>query len=307
MGTVEVGQGARIVDHHTEESSGESEVLEAIGLHMGRGVAEVGVEILAASQSPAMAVFGGIYVDLVWHEDPVEGMLEESHGDTVYRRSFAQIQHRIDIVAPIALPMAIGIGVVGTELAIEQCSAAASAIGIAVGGIFRAELSESTYTFVAQGILAGVGGFVPLIVAHGFHLAGAVYGEGAAVGEGGLGGLAAIGGIIDGQMAEERGERHECLPRYGGAVDKDVTVGSEQLGSDIVEMQAHQIAAIRPVFEIPKCEIFALKGVEYIYHKLYLGFAVAYKLGRGMGVGLVEVAAQTSLEGCGLQTMERIE
>ena len=155
------------------------------------------------------AVVGYHQHNVIWGKNPVEGVLHETHGNLMYFCGFAEVDDGVDAVAPVALPVAVGVGGVAAELTVDKGVAAATAVDVFVGGVGCIEGDVGTHADVGEEVLLGDDAFAEFIIGNGFDGGGAFEREGGGVEGGGGGGLGAVEGVVDGAVVVEGAERDE--------------------------------------------------------------------------------------------------
>ena len=181
FGEVPLRQRAGVLGYDTQITGVELEVADGIGMDYIATLAEIGVELLGVCQFPGIAVGRGIDLDVLWSEDPVVGIVEEAHGDAFYGSDTAEVETDVYILAPITLPVAVGIGFVACQHPVGKGVVAAAAILGLVVAVAAVELAHFANGLVEEEVLFAVDGFAPFAVGDGFHQTAASDGEGAFV------------------------------------------------------------------------------------------------------------------------------
>ena len=162
-------------------------------------------------QFPCVAVGRGVNLNCLGGENPVVGIMEEAHGDSLDRSVGTQVKIDVYVFAPVTLPVAIGIGVVTAQHPIGQSVVATSAIFGIIVAVTAVEFAYLAYGLMEQEVLVTVYGFIPLAIGNGTHNATASNGEGTFVEVGTLRGLAAIDGKVYGAVLENGAQRDKHL------------------------------------------------------------------------------------------------
>ena len=211
---------------------------------------------------PCRAVSGGVDLDGTWGENPVVGIVEETHGDGLHSSDAAKVQFHVDILSPIALPVAVVVGVVAAQHSIGQSVVTAAAV---LGFIVIVEIVEFLQFadgLVEKEVLLAVDGFVPLAEGDRANQTAAPNGEGALVKVGTLRGFAPVDSEVNGAVLEKgaQGDVHLAVAIVVG--DENALAKFLHLASQTVKTLADNVAAVVRVLLIPKAQVFQFQTVQ---------------------------------------------
>ena len=135
------GEFARVGDNDSQMLRTDVEFVRSICMYDHLAGAEFGGKMAFGGCGPVGSVGRGLDDERGWGENPVVSFLESTEGDAMDFCWFREIVLCVDIHPGIALPVAIGIGVVAAQNTIRQGVVAATAIGGAVSGVRGVETS----------------------------------------------------------------------------------------------------------------------------------------------------------------------
>ena len=227
---------------------------------------------------PLLAVCGGVYPHLFGCQNPVEGVLNETHWDAVYLVRGAEVDVSVDAVAPVALPVAVGVGCVAAELPVYEGVVAAAWIdGAEVAAVLGGKRDGAAHAEVREEVLRCLYAFAVFVIGDGTDGGGTFKREGFGVFGRSLRGFAAVEGVVD-ILATIEGAH-----RDGGefwilnfefwisffiirisqfSIDKDVAVEVEYVSSKVVVAVHDYVALVVAVLLIPEAQVFAFELVE---------------------------------------------
>ena len=200
-----------------------------------------------------LAVVGYHQHDIPGCQYPIEGVLHKTHCNLVYHGGFAEVDDGVDAVAPVSLPMAVGIGGVAAKLPVDEGIVAAAAVDGLIGAVLRVELYLGAHTKVGEEVLLGDHALAVFIVGNGLDGGGTLEREGTGVEDGALVWLGAVEGVIDRTVVIESAERNHwesvlCSTLSALRFDEDVSVEFQHLAGKVVVAVADDMAFIVAVW-----------------------------------------------------------
>ena len=140
---------------------------DGVVLEAHAGLARVHGEVFVGHKLPGLAVARSVDLDFCGRQYPVEGILHEAHADLAEVDGAAEVEDDVNAVAPVALPVAVGVGGVAAQLAVDEGVVSSTRVDGLIGAVLCAQRYLGAHAGVAQQILLADHAFAVLVVTDG--------------------------------------------------------------------------------------------------------------------------------------------